>query len=856
MNQFAQTIFLQKYSHTKKDGTQETWEELANRVTKNVMRCVDAPKGLKDDIRKAITERKFIPGGRYLYAAGRPYHQVQNCLLLRAEDSREGWSELLQKASLALMTGAGIGVDYSDIRAEGKAIRKTGGTATGPLALMQMVNEAGRGIMQGGSRRSAIWAGLNWKHPDIHKFITIKNWSDDIKSLKSKNFSFPATLDGTNISVLLDDEFFEAYHSDKHPNHSFALSVYWSTVKQMLMTAEPGFSIDIGDNKNETLRNAPVSANTYVLTLNGYERIGDILDIYPTLWTGKQWKQTQFKKTGEMVPVIKVKMTGDREIICEPNHEFILDNEERVKAKDLQEGDSLKISLPKIESSPLGSKEYYTLGYIYGDGTFHKKWPRAEATLCTEESKKCLIGFDKSMTTSINYSDSRGYTRIYFKNSNLLEKRYKEVFPEDLYEEDIEKQTHFIAGLFDADGNYFEEQNRIRVASKHKSFLIGVRRLLEQLGILSGISTAGISTYGQTQGYMLTVNTEYVNKFIDLIPTIRLQPIYCKAYRKTKIKVLSIEDAGYEDVYCCDVKVKEHSFMAEGVIISNCTEITSKDDSDICNLGSINLSRIGSLDEMEATVRLGSTFLLAGTVYSDVPYAKVDSIRTKNRRLGLGLMGIHEWLLAHGKKYGPDSELEKYLEVYMQSGLISSEYAYKWDLSVPVKTRAIAPTGSLSILAETTSGIEPLFCAAYKRRYRKGDSWQYQYVIDPIAKKLVDSGINPDNIEDAYTLAENVEKRIEMQAWVQNYVDHAISSTINLPAWGTELNNENTVVNFGNTLMKYLPKLRGVTVYPDGCRNGQPLNAVKYQTAIKNIGEIFEESGDVCDLTKGGTCNS
>lgn len=544
MNPFSQTILEQKYSHVKKDGTKETWEEIAHRVTKSVMKSVDAPKELKEKIKQAIIDKKFIPGGRYLYASGRQYHQTQNCLLLKAEDSREGWSELLQKASLALMTGAGIGVDYSDIRGEGKPIRKTGGVSTGPLALMQMVNEAGRGIMQGGARRSAIWAGLNWNHPDIHKFIHIKNWSDDVKALKAKDFNFPATLDGTNISVQLDDEFFEAYNDDKHPLHSTAHSVYWATVRQMLSTAEPGFSIDTGENKNETLRNA-------------------------------------------------------------------------------------------------------------------------------------------------------------------------------------------------------------------------------------------------------------------------------------------------------------------------CTEVTSKDDSDICNLGSINLSCITSLEEMASIVELSTAFLLAGTVYSDVPYAKVDAIRSKNRRLGLGLMGIHEWLLKHGKKYGPDPELEEYLKIYATSGKFAKQYAKEWDLSVPVKTRAIAPTGTIGIIAETTTGIEPLFCAAYKRRYRKGmDSWHYQYVVDPIVKKLVESGIDPDQIEDAYTLAENVEKRIEMQAWVQQYVDHAISSTINLPAWGSELNNDNTVLQFGNTLMKYLPKLRGVTVYPDGARGGQPLNAVPYKQAIQHIGEIFEESSDICDLTKGGSCGS
>jgi ribonucleoside-diphosphate reductase alpha chain len=159
-------------------------------------------------------------------------------------------------------------------------------------------------------------------------------------------------------------------------------------------------------------------------------------------------------------------------------------------------------------------------------------------------------------------------------------------------------------------------------------------------------------------------------------------------------------------------------------------------------------------------------------------------------------------------------------------------------------------------MAETTTGIEPVFCTAYKRRYAKGSVWNYQYVIDPTAKRLIDSGVSPDKIEDAYTLAENVEARVAFQAWLQGFVDHSISSTINLPMWGTELNNDSLVQGFGKMLIRYLPQLRGITVYPDGARGGQPLNPVKYATAIKHIGEVFVEAADICDITKGGSCGS
>lgn len=540
MSPFAKAIYEQKYAMKDEDGNVlEDWAKTSERVVSNVLGALNYGPDTEEysKLLSLVEQRKFMPGGRYLYASGRSLHQTQNCLLLRAEDSREGWADLLHKSSMALMTGAGIGIDYSDVRASGTPIIKTGGLASGPISLMQMINECGRHIMQGGSRRSAIWAGLNWKHPDVMEFIKSKDWSQEVRDMKEKDFNFAAKLDMTNISVSLDDEFFAAYDNSEHPLHELAQNVYLEVNKRMLKTAEPGFSVDIGENAGETLRNA-------------------------------------------------------------------------------------------------------------------------------------------------------------------------------------------------------------------------------------------------------------------------------------------------------------------------CTEVTSRDDSDICNLGSLNMGQFTSKEEFAEAVYYGTLFLLAGTVYSHVPYEGVDETRTKNRRLGLGVMGIHEWLLKRGHSYGPNDELGEWLEEYAKSSMYAHAWAEKHGLSTPVKTRAIAPTGTIGIIAETTTGIEPIFCVAYRRRYLvEGTTWKYQYVIDPTAKRLIETGVDPNKIEDAYSLAYDVEKRIKMQAWVQQYVDHGISSTINLPY---VIEDEDEVKDFANLLYGYLPSIRGVTAYPNGARGGQPLTAVLYETAAGQEGVVFEE--EESGRCVGGSC--
>ena len=106
--------------------------------------------------------------------------------------------------------------ENSAVRGKGSRIKRTGGIASGPIELMKAVNELGRSVMQGGNRRSAIWAGLKWSHPDVFDFIHLKDWPEYIRAAKEKDFNAVAPMDMTNISVLLDDEFFAAYHDEAH----------------------------------------------------------------------------------------------------------------------------------------------------------------------------------------------------------------------------------------------------------------------------------------------------------------------------------------------------------------------------------------------------------------------------------------------------------------------------------------------------------------------------------------------------------------------------------------------------------------------------------------------------------------
>jgi len=851
MSQFSDLIFKRTYAITP----DETWEQCARRVSKFVADLAKKDnKKLENRFYEVISQKKFLPGGRYLYSAGRPIAQTSNCFLLKAEDSREGWAKLVSKHIVALSTGGGVGTEYSDIRCKGSPIKSFGGVASGPVSLMTMVNEVARQVMAGGKRRSALWAGLNWQHPDVEEFIAIKNWSLSIQAFKEKDFNFPAPLDMTNISIGLDDEFFKRIKKDKD-----VWDFYYKICRSMCKTGEPGFSINIGDSSEEVLRNPCQPAWATVLTPAGIRTIGRI-DVGSTIWSGKRWTKVT-KKWNTGVKPINAYFTTSGLFIGTDTHKIVQCGEKI----PVGEASGIDRNLGPVtdELEPLNPQDIMD-GLVIGDGSVHKASGNLVYLLVGAKDQDYLDSEIKHLLREYRPGLTAEAWEIFTTITHTeLPKTWAREVPDRFLYGDSRKVRGFLRGLFTANGSAKDGKAK-RIGLKQSSQIIirQAQEMLSSLGIGSYITTNKPTTithkngeYTSKESYELNIgDTEEFYRQIGFIQKYKIlsEQRHIKTPKIT-FDINQVESLGKTEVFDIEVEDSDHTYWTGGLLVSNCTEVVSHRDSDICNLGSVNLSKIKTLEELDEVTEIGTIFLYLGTHTGYIPHPDFQTVREEHRRIGLGLMGVHEWCLKNGQPYGPSDKLGAWLESWSTISTFTASANSTLELASgtpPIAVRAIAPTGTIGIIGETTTGCEPIFCVAYKRRFLdNAGKWKYQYVVDPTAERLIQEGINPDDIEDAYSLSHDVERRISMQAFIQDYVDQGISSTINVPSWGEPGNNN--CKQFAETLLKYLPRLRGITLYPEGARSGQPLTPVKYETAMSHKDVTFEEGDDRC---AGGVC--
>jgi len=284
-----------------------------------------------------------------------------------------------------------------------------------------------------------------------------------------------------------------------------------------------------------------------------------------------------------------------------------------------------------------------------------------------------------------------------------------------------------------------------------------------------------------------------------------------------------------------------------------------------CNLGSINLALLAKpeardgvdWEELARVVHLSVRFLDNVIDASNYPLPQIgEKVRT-NRKIGLGVMGFADLLFQLRVPYDSQEALnlaEKIMKfIQTESKSASAQLAEErgpfpaYETSVYGKrsegpyrnatTTTIAPTGTLSIIAGCSSGIEPLFALAFSRNVMDGERLMEanpyfeealkvsqahsKTLMEDVAKKGSVAHMEhvPEDIRRVFVTAHDVAPQwhLKMQAAFQKYTDNAVSKTVNLPHEATQQDIWNIY------WMAYEMGCKGVTVYRDGCRADQVL---------------------------------
>jgi ribonucleoside-diphosphate reductase alpha chain len=474
----------------------------------------------------------------------------------------------------------------------------------------------------------------------------------------------------------------------------------------------------------------------------------------------------------------------------------------------------------------------------------------------------------------------------------------KHKVPEPVLTGSEEMQRGFLQALFTADGHVGGSREHglsVRLTSISRALLQDVQRLLLNFGIVSCIfadrraagprllpnGRAGRAVYQTSTIHDLVIARDHLLRFASEIGflsqakqsalTDRLASHQRGPFRETfYARFLALVPDGEADVYDL-IEPSTHSFVANGLVVHNCAE-EPLHPYEACCLGSINLSRVVARrnghyevdwSKLGDLVRLGIHFLDNVVDLNAYPAPQIADICRRNRRIGLGVMGWADLLVRLGIPYDSDAALrladevmgfiaaqaqEASAKLAEQRGVFPNFPGSSYDQQGGPRlrnatTRTIAPTGTISIIANCSSGIEPLFALAYVRRALGGRvlaqephpvfrevAEQRGFYSETLMRRVVEEGriqaltdIPPD-VRRVFVTAMDIapEWHVRMQAVFQRHVDNGVSKTINLPP-------DATVADVDRAYrLAYELGAKGITVYRYGSRPQQVLSVHGY----------------------------
>jgi len=546
--------------------------------------------------------------------------------------------------------------------------------------------------------------------------------------------------------------------------------------------------------------------------------------------------------------------------------------EDWIPAGELSPGDKIRLHNHKNFEHWKGSGNFsdgYLLGMLVGDGHITKCglgaieiWEGNEAKDLMDVVLNCVRSMKKRSDFNGFHHNARcnKYTLKLSAIGNLG-KQYNIVHGNKHITAAVEKSSSnfyrgFIGGLFDADGSVQGTQKKgvsIRISQSSLEDLQAVQRMLLRLSIYSKVykrrddgikklpdSNRELKEYHVKDQFELIISGEDILKFkekIGFYHTGRSEKLktalsaYKRKLNRTNFvaTVAAVEHVGVVPVYDTTVHTA-HVFDGNGFYLHNCGELLLL-DGESCNLGAINLSNMydeksGSIDyeKLDELVGTAVTFLDNTLDVNFFPLEKIEEVSLRGRKLGLGTMGLHDLMLKMKIRYGSSESIALIDELYWRIKKVAKENSVALavlrgtppalkDAGSAQRNSALLtaqPTGTVSIIAGCSSGIEPNFDWEYTRKDTFGVHKIKHFILDELAGED-----KPDFFVSALDILPK--DHIRVQAAIQKYICSSISKTVNLPNWASVKDVESIY------RLAYDSGCKSTTVYREGSRKEEVL---------------------------------
>lgn len=864
------------YLHELSPGVFETPDQLAWRVANaiTVNEGIDQEKWARR-IHDLIAQQRFCPNTPCMTNAGTARGQLCACFVLGIEDSMDSIFTAVRRTALIQKSGGGTGFSFDGLRPEGSRVGDSFGVASGPLSFIHVFNSATEAIKQGASRRGANMGCLSVMHKDIVQFILSK----DVEG----------TLSNFNISVKLTDEFMDAVIagvtsmavSDNFGN-DFEINpveLFLLIVKQAWKNGEPGvLFIDAINRANTTpdlgrieSTNPCVVASSILSTPNGLFTFGEMVgkDSIGAV-VDKRSFSAQLGTT--RVSCLPVRLTGNQEEVfdvrldtgqllrCNGHHEFIIPgrDREKVKLEDLSVDTTVMIQSSQGGFGSIGSTSEGLL--LANHGTLVDAGTKLEMEVPVELAY-LFLQMMRDYGEDILDADTE------FALPNIVKRGSRQLVAGYLHE-----IFHNISGTAD--------KCSVLTLPGSENFLRGIQLLLLQFGIV-----ARIAQRSKRARWVLRLSGENLKKFLELEDETRKLTgdppgEYWDRLRKLRkwveahsihsedytAKIVAIEPAGKEDVYCLEVP-GVNSIIVNGIVTGNCGE-TPLYPNESCDLGSMNLAAYdlateAGIKQLCQDVKIAVRALDNILDVSTYPLEDITNAVVRTRKIGLGVMGVADTLIRNNLAYDSEAGRSFIEKIYSRMTRAAEEASEELgrERGIPeacahlgrrnATVTCVAPTGTISFAMEASSGIEPIFSLQYVKHLHGGDD--LVVVNEVLMKRLQTLGLSedqmaivrtelaksgsiqsltflPQDLKDVFKTASEIawEDHVRMQAVFQKYTHLAVSKTINMP-------NNATVEDVANLYrMAYNLRLKGITMYRAGSRHTEVMSAGTQAPASEN----------------------